>query len=168
MASHPSGSGRTSKQLNPKRQRNRPYEENRGILFSRVGFVGWLCVVASPDRNREGCSRPGGAGLKSQQTNNVDLLIPLLADKFIDTFGDGKVTGKKEAIAMAKSTKWTSAEYVDLKVSAYGDAAVATGTFKGKGTDGSGKPLDLYERWTDTWVKMSDGKWQCVASQGTP
>ena len=106
--------------------------------------------------------------LKSQQTNNVDLLIPLLADKFIDTFGDGKVTGKKEAIAMAKSTKWTSAEYVDLKVSAYGDAAVATGTFKGKGTDGSGKPLDLYERWTDTWVKMSDGKWQCVASQGTP
>ena len=105
--------------------------------------------------------------LQSQQTNNVDLLIPLLADKFIDTSSEGKVTGKKEAVAMAKSMKWSSAEYVDLKVSVFGDAAVATGGFKAKGTDGSGKSIDLNERWTDTWVKMSDGKWQCVASQGT-
>jgi ketosteroid isomerase-like protein len=106
--------------------------------------------------------------LKSQQTNNVDLLVPLLADKFFDTTSEGKVTGKKETVALAKSVKWSSAEYMDVKVSVYGDAAVATGAFKGKGTDGAGKPLAIYERWTDTWVKMSDGKWQCVASQGTP
>jgi hypothetical protein len=39
--------------------------------------------------------------------------------------------------------------------------------FKGKGTDEKGKPLDLNERWTDTWVKMPSGKWQCVASQAS-
>jgi len=27
-----------------------------------------------------------------------------------------------------------------------------------------GKPLNPHERFTDTWVKMKDGKWQCVAS----
>jgi ketosteroid isomerase-like protein len=38
------------------------------------------------------------------------------------------------------------------------------GTFRAKGTDASGKPLDVNERFTDTWTKMADGKWQCVAS----
>jgi hypothetical protein len=105
--------------------------------------------------------------LQSQKTNNPDLLAPLLADKFVDTWSDGKVTDKAETVAMAKSTKWDSAEYNDLKVSVFGDTAIATGGFKGKGTDASGKPLSEDERWTDTWVKMSNGKWQCVASQGT-
>ena len=45
--------------------------------------------------------------------------------------------------------------------------AIATGGFKGKGTDESGKPFETNERWTDTWVKMPDGKWQCVASHGS-
>ncbi len=52
-------------------------------------------------------------------------------------------------------------------VDAYGDAAVAIGLFKGKGTDASGKPVDETSRFTDTWVKMPDGRWQCVASQST-
>jgi len=41
------------------------------------------------------------------------------------------------------------------------------GGFKGKGTDGKGKPFDDHSNWTDTWVKMPNGKWQCVASQDT-
>jgi hypothetical protein len=28
----------------------------------------------------------------------------------------------------------------------------------------SGKPLDVNERWTDTWMKMPGGKWQRIAS----
>ena len=46
----------------------------------------------------------------------------------------------------------------------FGSTAVATGTFKATGTDSSGKPLDAKERFTDTWTKMANGKWQCVAS----
>lgn len=38
---------------------------------------------------------------------------------------------------------------------------------KGKGTDGKGKPMDFTEQFTDTWVKMPKGQWQCVASHGT-
>jgi hypothetical protein len=28
--------------------------------------------------------------------------------------------------------------------------------------------MDVNERFTDTWVKMPGGKWQCVASQSSP
>ena len=105
--------------------------------------------------------------LQSQKTNNVDLLTPLLAEKFINTSSDGKVTGKSETLAEYKSTKWASAENTDVKVAVYGDAAVATGTYKGKGTD-SGKPFEVAERWTDTWIKGPGGQWQCVASQTSP
>lgn len=106
--------------------------------------------------------------LQSQKTNNPDLVAPLLADKFVNTGTDGKVTGKTEMLANAKATKYDSVEYEDLKVMVFGDTAIATGGFKGKGTDASGKPMDEHVRWTDTWVKMPSGKWQCVASHGSP
>jgi ketosteroid isomerase-like protein len=106
--------------------------------------------------------------LQSQKTNNPDLLAPLLADKFISTGIDGKVTGKAETLATAKATKYASAEYDDVKVTVFGDTAIATGGFKSKGIDPSGKPFDEHERWTDTWVKMPSGQWQCVASQVSP
>ena len=105
--------------------------------------------------------------LKSQKTNNPDLVAPLLADKFVSTGADGKVMNKSEALANAKATKYVSAEYEDVKVTVFGDTTIATGGFKGKGTNASGKPLDVHERWTNTWVKMPNGKWQCVATQGS-
>jgi ketosteroid isomerase-like protein len=105
--------------------------------------------------------------LQSQQTNNVDLLAPLLSDKFVNTSSEGKFTGKSETLAEYKTTKWESAENTDVKVTAFGDTAIATGVYNGKGTD-SGKPFDAHERWTDTWVKLPNGQWQCVASQTSP
>jgi ketosteroid isomerase-like protein len=27
--------------------------------------------------------------------------------------------------------------------------------------------MDVHERFTDTWVKMPDGKWQCVATHSS-
>jgi len=105
--------------------------------------------------------------LKSQKTNNPDLVAPLLADKFVSTGADGKVMNKSEALANAKATKYVSAEYEDVKVTVFGDTAIATGGFIAKGTDSSGKPMDTHERFTDTWVKMPSGKWQCVATHGS-
>jgi ketosteroid isomerase-like protein len=99
--------------------------------------------------------------LKGQQTNNVALVEPLLADGFTNTSSDGKVTTRAESIAQAKATKYTSVDYIDVKVMVFGDTA-------GKGTDPSGKPLDANERFTDTWTKMASGKWQCVASHQSP
>jgi ketosteroid isomerase-like protein len=105
--------------------------------------------------------------LQSQKTNNSDLLAPLLADKFVVTNSDGKVSNKAEELATSKATKYVSVEYGDMKVTVFGDTAIAIGEFKAKGTDAKGKPMDVHERWTDTWVKMPNGKWQCVASHGS-
>jgi ketosteroid isomerase-like protein len=105
--------------------------------------------------------------LQSQKTNNPDLLAPLLSDKFVNTSSEGKVTGKSETLAEYKNTKWESAENTDVKVTAFGDTAIATGVYNGKGTR-SGKPFDVHERWTDTWLKSANGQWQCVASQTSP
>jgi ketosteroid isomerase-like protein len=106
--------------------------------------------------------------LQSQKTNNPDLVAPLLADKFVSTSSEGKVSDKAKSLADAKATKYDSVDYKDLKVTAFGNTAIATGDFIAKGTDPSGKPLDVHERFTDTWVKMPNGKWQCVASHGSP
>ena len=105
--------------------------------------------------------------LQSQKTNNPDLVAPLLADKFVSTGADGKVSHKAESLAMAKARKYTSVEYENVQVSVFGNTAIATGVYRGKGTE-AGKPFDEHERWTDTWVKMPSGKWQCVATQASP
>lgn len=106
--------------------------------------------------------------LQAEKTSNPDLLAPLLADNLVSTSPNGRVTGKAETLADIKSTKWTRAEYTDVKVNVYGNTAIATGGFKGQGTDATGKPVDENIRWTDTWVKMPNGKWQCVATQASP
>lgn len=101
--------------------------------------------------------------LKSQQTNNVELLAPLLAERVVET-DDGKVfMGKRAVLADAKSVAWSSVEYTDLKVMVFGPTAVAIGMFVGKGMN-AGKPLNVRVRFTDTWVKMANGKWQCIAT----
>jgi len=123
----------------------------------------------SQDMNASGGTEKAVAALEqqwlqSQKTNNPDLVAPLLADKFTGTGSDGKVSGKAQALADAKASKYESMEYEYVKVTIFGDAAIATGGSNAKGTDASGKPMDNHSRWTDTWVKMPSGQWQCVAS----
>jgi len=105
--------------------------------------------------------------LESQRSNNSELVAPLLAEKFINTARDGKVTDRTATIANAKATKYDTVAYDDVKVTVFGNTAIATGGFSGKGTDPSGKSFNTHERFTDTWVKMPGGKWQCVASHGS-
>src|SRR5690242_5590287 len=138
------------------------------LTYCLLGFV--LLVSAAWSQAQRSCGTEQAVAaleqqwLQSQKTNKPDLLAPLLADKFVSTNSDGKVAGKGETIVTAKSNKYSSAENTDVKVTVFGDTAVATGGFKGKGTDALGKPFEEDERWTDTWVKMPNGQWQCVAS----
>jgi uncharacterized protein (TIGR02246 family) len=106
--------------------------------------------------------------LQASKTNNADLIAPDLADNAIFTTAEGKVRGKAAFLKEERAIKYTNAEYSDVKVTVFGNTAIATGGLKAQGTDGEGKPLDENVRWTDTWVKMPDGKWQCVASQSSP
>ena len=141
------------------------------ILFL-VGLLYLGIAVGSQAQQTAGTEKAVAAleqqWLQSQKTNNPDLVAPLLADKFVSTNSDGKVTDKTASLATAKATKYTHVEYDDVKVTVFGDTAIATGGFKAKGTDESGKPLDVNEQFTDAWVKMPNGKWQCVASHSSP
>jgi len=138
------------------------------IVLLSLGSLAW-----SQEKQGGGGTEKAVAGLEqqwlqSQKTNNADLVAPLLADKFVNTASDGKVTDRAESLANAKATKYVSVDYENLKVTAFGDTAIAVGDFVAKGTDPSGKPLDVHERFTDTWAKMPNGKWQCVASHQSP
>jgi len=104
----------------------------------------------------------------AQKAGDAANVAPLLADNFINTDVDGNLSGKSELLSNLKGGKWEQNEISDVKVSVYGDTAIATGAWAGKGVDGDGTKVDRRERWTDTWVKMKDRKWQCVASQQTP
>ena len=141
----------------------------KSLMWCLVGLLSCGSTTWSQAQTTGGTEKAVAAleqqWLQSQKTNNPDLVAPLLADKFVNTETDGKVMNKAETLANAKATKYVSAEYEDVKVTVFGDTAIATGGFKAKGADASGKPLDIHERWTDTWVKMPNGKWQCVASQ---
>jgi len=106
--------------------------------------------------------------VKAQLAGNGDALAPLLAGSFVSIQSDGALLTK--AVYLAHTTgkaKWQVNAVSDMKVQVHGDSAVVTGTWTGKGTDGEGKAIDTKERYADTWVKMPDGKWQCVASAST-
>jgi ketosteroid isomerase-like protein len=105
---------------------------------------------------------------KASKAGNADALAPMLSEDFVALDSDGSVRTKSEVLARTKKAKWVTNEIGDLKVTVHGDAAVVTGSWTGKGTDGGGKAIDAKERWVDTWVKTSGGKWQCVASASAP
>ena len=140
----------------------------RNFICGSLILVMSVCGTAvAADPAEQAVTAAENQWLKSQQTNNVALLAPLLADNVVETTEEGKVHAGKEAmLAAAKLDTWSSAAYTDFKVTVFGHTAIATGTFTGKGSN-AGKPVDARVRFTDTWV-MTDGKWLCVATQDTP
>ncbi|MBA3914423.1 MAG: nuclear transport factor 2 family protein [Acidobacteriales bacterium] len=105
--------------------------------------------------------------VEGSKASNPDMIAPLLADGFLNTGSDGKMIGRAESLAHAKAAKWETSQNSDVKVTLFGNTAIATGEWMGKGTDQDGKAVETRERWTDTWVNMGGGKWQCVASQSS-
>ena len=80
----------------------------------------------------------------------------------------GPCRPRPHTLALIKGSKWNINEISDVKVTSFGNTAIATGAWQGKGTDGYGKAIDAHERWVDTWMKMPGGKWQCIASASAP
>jgi hypothetical protein len=54
----------------------------------------------------------------------------------------------------------------NMKVRVYGDAAVVTGLGTRSGVNKGAAFKDRQFLWTDTFIRK-DGRWQCVATQGT-
>lgn len=106
--------------------------------------------------------------VKAALAGKGEALAPLLAEGFVSVQSDGTMHTKPAYVAMTIKGKWQVNEVSDMKVQVHGDSAVVTGVWTGKGTDGTGKAFDGKERFADTWVKMADGKWQCVVSASAP
>ncbi len=112
------------------------------------------------------------AGMEQQwaaagKMSNADAIAPLLADNFTNLNSDGTMMNKTQTLAMVKGAKWDTNEISDVKVTAFGNTAIATGAWQGKGM-ADGKAVDAHEHWVDTWMKMPGGKWQCIASASAP
>jgi len=98
------------------------------------------------------------------KADNPEALAPMLSDNFVNLDSDGTVHTKPETLERMRKAKWEVNEVVNMKVTENGSTAIVTGTWRGKGVDGTGKDVDTSERFVDTWTRMSDGKWRCLAS----
>jgi ketosteroid isomerase-like protein len=103
---------------------------------------------------------------QAAKTGDAATVRPIIADTFVTTDVAGHSYNKQELLETLKSGKWEYNGISDVKVRIYGDTAIATGGWAGKGIDGDGTRVERRERWTDTWVKIA-GKWQCVASHAS-
>lgn len=156
----------------------RPSEYARSTGLKQKIIVVFLAVLAFAipglTQQKKGSADPA-ATLKaleekwaaSQVKGDTAAMEALLADTFVYTDIEGGVKDKAGMIREIKAgtLKIEAAKVEDLKVMVYGDAAVVTGRWVGKGIE-NGKPFEDTERWTDTWV-LQKGRWRCVASQST-
>lgn len=104
---------------------------------------------------------------EAQLKGDANALAEIFADTYVSTNPEGKTRGKAEVINEVKSgdIKFQTSKVQDLKIMLYGDTAVVSGIWKGKFVQ-KGKPMDLTERFTDTFVRQG-GKWRCVASHAS-
>jgi hypothetical protein len=72
-----------------------------GSLALAIIVSGAAAQAAAADSAEQAVTAAEHQWLKSQQTNNVDLLAPLLADKVVETTDEGKVRSGKEAVLAA-------------------------------------------------------------------
>jgi len=67
------------------------------------GSVAWSQAKQPAELRKLSCT--GTTMASVPKTNNPDLVAPLLADKFIGTGADGKLTDRAQLLANAKATK---------------------------------------------------------------
>ena len=133
----------------------------------------WVCMALAAQAQMSGGVEKAIAGMEQQWTaagkmSNAGGVAPLLADNITNLMSDGTTVDKAQTLAMTKGSKWEINEISDVKVTVFGNTAIATGAWRGKGTSSDGKAIDAHERWVDTWMKMPSGKWQCIATAAAP
>jgi ketosteroid isomerase-like protein len=144
----------------------------RTLVGCVAALMSLMVLAQAADKKMSGGTEQVVAALEQKWTedgkaSNADAVAPLLAEKYVNTGSDGKTIGKAETLAHTKAAKWEVNEISDVKVTVFGNTAIATGNWAGKGLDENGMPIDTHERFTDTWMKMPSGHWQCIASHGS-
>lgn len=144
----------------------------KAIGWIMAGALSLGCAALVQASEMTGATEKAIAALEDQwvqadKASSADVLAPLLAEQYVGTNAEGKVSDRKQALADTKSSKTTSADLEDMHITVFGTTAIARYVYKIKGTDPKGKSFDLQARYTDTWVKMPDGKWQCIAAHAS-
>jgi ketosteroid isomerase-like protein len=99
--------------------------------------------------------------------HDAKALESLYAAEYISTDATGTTYNKAEGIKADASPNFVMTSFVlsDLKVHIYGQTAVVTGINTIEATSDGMDAGGAY-RFTDVFVKRN-GRWQCVATQGT-
>ena len=144
----------------------------RALMCSAL-LLATLAVQGQKSEKTNGGAEITVANLEQQwvaavKAGNFDFVAMLLPDNCTEMDSDGSMHDKAEYMGWIKGSKWEVNEVSDLKVTAHGNTAVATGAWRGKGVTGDGTSVDAHERYMDTWMKMPSGKWQCIASASAP
>src|SRR6266852_2991144 len=103
----------------------------KSLMWCLIGLLSLGSAARSQAQTNGGTEKAVAAlekqWLQPQKTNNPDLVSPLLADKFIGTGADGKLTDRAQLLANAKATKYDSMEDEHVQVTVPGDPVIATG-----------------------------------------
>jgi ketosteroid isomerase-like protein len=98
----------------------------------------------------------------AQLKNDASWFERTFAEDYVWIGPDGVVVPKAEYVRDLEShdLTWESVEAKDMEVRVYGDTAIATGRFFGKGHL-KGKLLDERQRFTSVLIKRN-GRWQII------
>lgn len=102
------------------------------LVWSVVALLSLIVAAQAADKEKSGGTEQAIAALEQKwidaaKASNPDALAPMLSDKFINTNSDGKVAGKKETLAAIRSSKWEITQISNVKVTIFGNTAIASG-----------------------------------------
>jgi ketosteroid isomerase-like protein len=104
---------------------------------------------------------------EAQLKNDGAWFKRMFADDYVFILPDSSVVTKADFIKDLESRDlvWASVSGEDMKVRVYGDTAVVTGRFFGKGRY-KGATLDEHQRFTSVWIKRN-GNWQAISEHAS-
>ena len=103
----------------------------------------------------------------AQLANDGRWFERMLANDYVFIGSDGAVSSKADFVKdmQSRDLVWKSVAVEDVRVRIYGNTAVVTGRFFGKGLY-KGSPLDERQRFTSVWIKRN-GRWLGISEHGS-
>lgn len=99
---------------------------------------------------------------------DLEAFERLLHPNYVVIQPGGVMEGKEETLASLRAGGrfWEIAHSDEMDVKLYGNTAVVTGRWRGKGVN-NGEPFDYAARFLSVWVREA-GVWRNLAAQSTP
>lgn len=98
---------------------------------------------------------------------DLEAFERLLHPEYVIVQPGGVIEGKEETMASLRAGGrfWEIAQSDDMVVRLYGNVAVVTGRWRGKGVN-NGEPFDYSARFLSVWIREA-GVWRNLAAQST-